>query len=231
MWQTLIHLAFLLSAMALAYIDRLLRSTQPAHCTRSRAHNFTRRQPRETIMTTILKADDLIESVAAALQYISYYHPADYIAHLARAYDARAEPGRQGRDRADPHQLAHERRGPAPDLPGHRHRQRVPEDRHGRALRGLHAASIADAVNEGVRRGYLNPDNMLRASIVGRPASSTRKNTKDNTPAVIHMELVPGDKVDVHVAAKGGGSENKMQVRDDESERQRGRLGAQDRAD
>ena len=68
--------------------------------------------------------------------------------------------------------------------------------------------SIADAVNEGVRQGYLNPDNLLRASVLDDPIFA-RKNTKDNTPAVIHMELVPGDKIDVTVAAKGGGSENK----------------------
>src|SRR5690606_6164330 len=68
--------------------------------------------------------------------------------------------------------------------------------------------SIADAVNEGVRRGYNHPDNVLRASIVADPQFE-RKNTKDNTPAVIHMEVVPGNTVDVQVAAKGGGSENK----------------------
>src|ERR1700680_2613183 len=67
---------------------------------------------------------------------------------------------------------------------------------------------VTDMINEGVRRGYLNPDNVLRASIVS-PRDGARKNTKDNTPAVIHYEIVPGDKVDVQVAAKGGGSENK----------------------
>ena len=70
-------------------------------------------------------------------------------------------------------------------------------------------------VNEGVRRAYIHPDNTLRASIVADPQFE-RKNTKDNTPAVIHVELVPGDTVDVTVAAKGGGSENKIEVRDAE---------------
>ncbi|HKI73276.1 MAG TPA: fumarate hydratase, partial [Pseudomonadales bacterium] len=71
--------------------------------------------------------------------------------------------------------------------------------------------SLEDMINEGVRRAYLLPDNILRASILSDPAGK-RVNTRDNTPAVIHMELVPGDKVDVHVAAKGGGSEAKSKL-------------------
>ena len=73
--------------------------------------------------------------------------------------------------------------------------------------------SVADMVNEGVRRAYLDPDNMLRASMVADPAGA-RKNTRDNTPAVVHTEIVPGDTVDVKVAAKGGGSENKSKFVD-----------------
>ena len=91
-------------------------------------------------MTTTLKADDLIESVAAALQYISYYHPADYIAHLARAYAREESPAAKD---AIAQILTNSRmsaEGQRPDLPGHRHRQRVPQDRHGRALRGLQRA-------------------------------------------------------------------------------------------
>ena len=76
---------------------------------------------------------------------------------------------------------------------------------------GFGSGSITDAVNEGVRRAYMNSDNPLRASVLTDPIF-TRKNTKDNTPAVIHMEVVPGDKVDITVAAKGGGSENKSKV-------------------
>jgi fumarate hydratase class I len=133
----------------------------------------------------------LVESVAAALQYISYYHPADYITHLARAYERvrlRRRPRTRSR-RSSP--TADVRRGAPPDLPGHRHRQRVPEDRHGLRFEGF-AGSIEDAVNEGVRKGYLNPDNKLRASVLDDPLFA-RKNTKDNTPAVVHMELVPGN--------------------------------------
>ena len=85
--------------------------------------------------------------------------------------------------------------------------------------------SLQEMVDEGVRRAYTDKDNPLRASVLADP-DGTRKNTRDNTPAVIHMELVPGDKVEVNVAAKGGGSENKTQVRDAQSERLRRRLGA-----
>ena len=158
-------------------------------------------------MTTSIRHADLVESVAAALQYISYYHPADYIAHLARAYELEQSPAAKD---AIAQILTNSKmcaEGPAPDLPGHRHRQRVPEDRHGRALRGL----PRQRRGRGQRRrapGYLDPDNTLRASIVDDPHFE-RKNTKDNTPAVVHMTLVPGDTVDVIVAAKGGGSENK----------------------
>jgi hypothetical protein len=91
-------------------------------------------------MPTIIKAGDLIESISAALQYISYYHPADYIAHLARAYEREQSAAGQGRDRADPHQQQDERDRAPPDLPGHGHRQRLPESRDGLALRGFKAA-------------------------------------------------------------------------------------------
>ncbi|GAA4410996.1 fumarate hydratase [Quisquiliibacterium transsilvanicum] len=157
---------------------------------------------------TVIKQDDLVESVAAALQFISYYHPADYIRHLARAYEA--EQGPAAKD-AIAQILTNSRMC----AEGHRP---ICQDtgivnvflKIGMGVRfeGFGERSIADAVNEGVRRGYLNPDNVLRASVVADPHFE-RKNTKDNTPAVIHMELVPGDSVDVTVAAKGGGSENK----------------------
>jgi fumarate hydratase class I len=93
---------------------------------------------------------------------------------------------------------------PPPDLPGHRHRQRVPEGGHGCALGRLHR-QLDDAINEGVRQGYNHPDNTLRASVVADP-EFLRKNTKDNTPAVIFTEIVPGNTLEVTVAAKGGGS-------------------------
>jgi fumarate hydratase class I len=81
----------------------------------------------------------------------------------------------------------------------------------GMDVRGTRSCRCTEMVNEGVRRAYTHPDNVLRASILDDPAGA-RRNTGDNTPAVIHMELVPGDTVDVRVAAKGGGSENKSKL-------------------
>ena len=121
---------------------------------------------------TVIKQEDLIQSVADALQYISYYHPLDYIQAWPRLRE-RAVARREGRDRADPHQQAHVRRRPSPDLPGHRHRHGVREGRHGRAL-GRATMGVTDMINEGVRRGYLNPDNVLRASILPSPPARAR---------------------------------------------------------
>jgi fumarate hydratase class I len=157
-------------------------------------------------MTTIRRAD-LVESIAAALQYISYYHPADYIRNLARAYEVEA--GAAAKD-AIAQILTNSRMSAEGKRP-------ICQDtgivnvflKIGMDVRwegfddGLEAA-----VNEGVRRGYLDPDNKLRASIVD-PPEGVRKNTRDNTPAVIQVELVPGNTFEVDVAAKGGGSENK----------------------
>src|SRR5689334_8387657 len=161
-------------------------------------------------MTTILKAADLIESIAAALQYISYYHPADYIAHLARAYEREQSPAAKDA-------IAQILTNSKMSATGHRP---ICQDtgivnvflKIGMDVRleGF-SGSLEDAVNEGVRRGYLHPDNTLRASVVADPQFE-RKNTKDNTPAVVNVELVPGNKVDVTVAAKGGGSENKSKM-------------------
>jgi fumarate hydratase, class I len=160
-------------------------------------------------MTTI-KANDLIESVAAALQYISYYHPADYITHLARAYER--EQGPAAKD-AIAQILTNSRMSAM----GHRP---VCQDTGivnvflkigmNVKLEGF-TGTLDDAVNEGVRRAYLNADNPLRGSIVADPQFD-RKNTHDNTPAVINVEFVLGDKLDVTVAAKGGGSENKSKL-------------------
>jgi len=157
---------------------------------------------------TIIKQDDLIESVAAALQYISYYHPQDYIQHLARAYEAEQNPAAKD---AIAQILTNSRMCAEGKRP-------ICQDtgivnvflKIGMEVKfeGFGKGSITDAVNEGVRRAYNHPDNKLRASIVADPHFE-RKNTKDNTPAVVHMELVPGNTVDVQVAAKGGGSENK----------------------
>ena len=160
-------------------------------------------------MTTI-RQTDLIESIAAALQYISYYHPADYIAHLARAYQREQSPAAKDA-------IAQILTNSKMSATGHRP---ICQDtgivnvflKVGMDLRwGEFTGSLDDAVNEGVRRAYIHPDNTLRASVVDDPQFE-RKNTKDNTPAVIYTELVPGDKLEVTVAAKGGGSENKSKM-------------------
>ena len=160
-------------------------------------------------MTTIRQAD-LIESVAAALQYISYYHPADYIAHLARAYEH--EQSLAAKDA-----IAQILTNSKMSATGHRP---ICQDtgivnvflKLGMNVRleGF-TGGLDDAINEGVRRAYNHPDNTLRASIVANPEFA-RKNTKDNTPAVIFTEIVPGDTLEVTVAAKGGGSENKSKL-------------------
>jgi len=161
-------------------------------------------------MTTTIRQADLIDSVAAALQYISYYHPADFIAHLARAYEREQSPAAKDA-------IAQILTNSKMCAEGHRP---ICQDtgiinvflKIGMDVRweGF-AGSIEDAVNAGVRKGYLDPDNLLRGSVLADPIFA-RKNTKDNTPAVIHMTLVPGDKLDVTVAAKGGGSENKSKM-------------------
>ncbi|CAN6484469.1 unnamed protein product [Victoria cruziana] len=161
-------------------------------------------------MTTI-RYDDLVESVAAALQYISYYHPADYIAHLARAYEREESPAAKD---AIAQILTNSRmcaEGKRPICQDTGIVNVFLKIGMGVKWEGFGARSIQEAVDEGVRRGYNNPDNKLRASVLSDPIFE-RKNTKDNTPAVVFMELVPGETVDVTVAAKGGGSENKSKV-------------------
>ncbi|MCX8517465.1 MAG: fumarate hydratase [Rhodoferax sp.] len=161
-------------------------------------------------MTTFIRKDDLIESIAAALQYISYYHPADYIAHLARAYAREQSPAAKDA-------IAQILTNSKMSATGHRP---ICQDtgivnvflKVGMDVRweGF-GGSLEDAVNAGVRRGYLHPGNTLRASVVADP-EFLRKNTQDNTPAVIFTELVPGNTLEVTVAAKGGGSENKSKL-------------------
>ncbi len=160
-------------------------------------------------MTTIRQAD-LIESVAAALQYISYYHPVDYITHLARAYEREQSPAAKDA-------IAQILTNSKMSAMGHRP---MCQDtgivnvflKVGMSVRLDHfTGSLEDAINEGVRQGYNHPDNVLRASVVADPQFE-RKNTKDNTPAVIFTELVPGNTIEVTVAAKGGGSENKSKL-------------------
>jgi fumarate hydratase, class I len=159
------------------------------------------------IAMTVIKQEDLIESVAAALQYISYYHPADYIRHLARAYQAEQSPAAKdaiAQILTNSRMCAEGKRPICQDTGIVNVFLKIGMDVRFEGFKG----SIIDAVNEGVRRGYLNPGNTLRASIVADPLFE-RKNTRDNTPAVVHMEVVPGNTFDVQIAAKGGGSENK----------------------
>ncbi len=156
---------------------------------------------------TIIKQDDLIESVAASLQYISYYHPQDYISHLARAYEVEQNPAAKD---AIAQILTNSRmcaEGKRPICQDTGIVNVFLKVGMGVRLDGF-TLSLVEAVNEGVRRAYNFADNKLRASIVADPHFE-RKNTKDNTPAVVHVELVPGNTIDVKVAAKGGGSENK----------------------
>ncbi len=156
-------------------------------------------------MTTI-RQDDFIQSVADALQYISYYHPPDYIRALAAAYETEESPAAKD---AMAQILVNSRMC----AQGHRP---ICQDtgmvvvflRVGMDVRWDARMSVQEMVDEGVRRAYTHPDNVLRASMVSPPIGE-RKNTGDNTPAIVHMELVPGDSVEVRLAAKGGGSENK----------------------
>lgn len=157
-------------------------------------------------MTTI-RQQDLIDSIADSLQFISYYHPKDYIQALGKAYEREESPAAKD---AIAQILTNSRMC----AEGHRP---ICQDtgivtcfvRVGMDVNWEGATmSVTDMINEGVRRAYNHPDNKLRASILVDPAGA-RKNTKDNTPAVIHYEIVPGNSIEVDIAAKGGGSENK----------------------
>ena len=161
-------------------------------------------------MTTLIQQDDLIESVAAALQYISYYHPADFISHLASAYEREQSPAAKdaiAQILTNSKMSAFGHRPICQDTGIVNVFLEVGMDVKFDGFTG----SLEDAVNEGVRRGYNHPDNTLRASVVSDPHFN-RKNTKDNTPAVIFTKIVPGHHVLVTVAAKGGGSENKSKL-------------------
>lgn len=157
-------------------------------------------------MTTI-RQQDFIDSIADSLQYISYYHPADYIKALGDAYER--EQSAAAKD-AIAQILTNSRMC----AEGHRP---ICQDtgivcafvKVGMDVKWADATmSIQDMVNEGVRQAYNHPDNKLRASVLADPAGA-RKNTRDNTPAIVHFDLVQGNTVEVSIAAKGGGSENK----------------------
>lgn len=157
----------------------------------------------------LIKTQDFIESVADALQYISYYHPEDYIRALAEAYEKEASPAAKdaiAQILTNSRMCAEGKRPLCQDTG-----IVVAFVKIGMQARFEGDMTVEQMVNEGVRRAYLHPDNTLRASIVNDPAGA-RKNTKDNTPAITHIEMVPGDTVEVQVAAKGGGSENKSKL-------------------
>src|SRR6266851_5974142 len=155
---------------------------------------------------TLIRQEHLVQSVADALQFISYYHPADYIRALGRAYER--EQSAAAKD-AIAQILTNSR------LCAEGHRPICQDTgivnvflKVGMGVRFDFDAPLEDVVNEGVRRAYLDPDNKLRASVLDE-SDFGRKNTKDNTPAVINVQMVAGDKLEVDVAAKGGGSEAK----------------------
>lgn len=158
---------------------------------------------------TLIRNEDVIQSVADALQYISYYHPIDFVKAVNEAYEREESPAAKD---AMAQILINSRLCAEGNRP-------ICQDtgivtvflKVGMQVQWEGGVSLDDMVNEGVRRAYLLSDNVLRASILADPAGA-RKNTGDNTPAVIHTEIVPGDKIEVKLAAKGGGSENKAKM-------------------
>ena len=158
---------------------------------------------------TVIQDRDVVESVADALQFISYYHPQDFVQAVHRAYEM--EQSQAAKD-ALAQILINSRMCAMGKRP-------ICQDTGivtifvdiGMEVRWETSQPLEDLINEGVRRAYLHPDNKLRASILDDPAGA-RKNTKDNTPAVIHTRMVAGNTVDFRVAAKGGGSENKSKL-------------------
>lgn len=158
---------------------------------------------------TIIRQEDLIQSISDSFQYISYYHPIDYITALGKAYEREESPAAKdaiaqiltnSRMCAEGHRPICQDTGIA-----------VVFIKVGMNVQWQGTMSVTEMINEGVRQAYQNLGNPLRASILADPAGK-RANTKDNTPAVIHYEIVPGDSIDVTCAAKGGGSENKSKL-------------------
>jgi len=157
-------------------------------------------------MTTVIRQSDLIESVDDALQYISYYHPVDFIQAMNAAYEKEANPAAKD---AIAQILINSRMCAEGYRPICQDTGIVTAFLNvGMEVQWEGDMSVSEMVNEGVRRAYMNSDNTLRASILEDP-DGARRNTGDNTPCVIHYQIVPGDKLEVHVAAKGGGSEAK----------------------
>ncbi|MBL3528533.1 MAG: fumarate hydratase [gamma proteobacterium endosymbiont of Lamellibrachia anaximandri] len=156
-------------------------------------------------MTLILQ-DDFIDSIADALQFISYYHPADFLKAMGKAWEREQSPAAKdamAQILVNSRMCAEGKRPICQDTG-----MVVVFLKVGMNVRWDSSISITEMVDEGVRRAYARPDNILRASMVTDPAGA-RLNTKDNTPAIVHTELVPGDGIEVKIASKGGGSENK----------------------
>ncbi len=171
------------------------------------ALKYPQSPPPEHAIVTVIQQDHLIQSVQDALQYISYYHPVDFIKAVTAAYEREQSPAAKdamaqilinSRMCAEGHRPICQDTGIVTVF------LEVGMDVRWEGFTG----TLEDAVNEGVRRAYLDPDNKLRASVLADPAGK-RINTKDNTPCVINVKIVAGDKLDVIVAAKGGGSEAK----------------------
>ncbi|SIO94063.1 fumarate hydratase [Vibrio spartinae] len=158
---------------------------------------------------TLIRKEDLISSVADALQYISYYHPLDFVQALKKAYDR--EESQAAKD-AIAQILINSRMS----AEGHRP---ICQDTGivtcfvniGMNVQWEGDMTVQEMVDEGVRQAYTNPENPLRASVLHDPAGK-RINSRDNTPAVVHINMVPGDQVEIQIAAKGGGSENKTKM-------------------
>ncbi len=156
-----------------------------------------------------IREQDFIASIADALQYISYYHSPDFLHALNQAYEREQSPAAKdalAQILINSWLCAEGQRPLCQDTGIVTAFIRI-----GMQVRWESDRSLQDMVDEGVRRAYRHPDNVLRASVVADPAGA-RTNTRDNTPAIVHAELVPGDKVDVRIAAKGGGSENKARL-------------------
>ncbi|MCE7534725.1 fumarate hydratase [Aliivibrio fischeri] len=158
---------------------------------------------------TLIRNEDVISSVADALQYISYYHPLDFVQALEKAYHR--EESQAAKDA-----LAQILINSRMSAEGHRP---ICQDTGivtcfvniGMSVRWEGDLTVQQMIDEGTRQAYTNPDNPLRASVLSDPAGK-RINTKDNTPAVVHINMVPGNKVEIQIAAKGGGSENKTKM-------------------
>ena len=159
---------------------------------------------------SIIKKDDFIQSIASSLQFISYYHSEDFIKALTKAYHM---------EESAPAKDAMLQILTSSKLSAFGHRPLCQDTgivtvfiKQGMNVRWDSDQTLEEMVNEGVRKAYLNEGNPLRASIVADPAGK-RTNTKDNSPAITHLSLVAGDKLEVSIAAKGGGSENKASLK------------------